>query len=137
MRKNLILIENDKGNFNIRDFGPHIAGQDGKDTFDLTIRSADQKINVIFSNINIAELFTRFDIKGKHFKAGVYFSIDFIEVGKDASQVCLVITKTLFSLFKTASVDGRLQIKSEIPLTVTDGANFKKYQKTSSKAKAA
>lgn len=137
MSKQLILAENGKGNFDINCFGTHIAGSDGADIFDLIVRSSDLVVDLHLRNVKISDVFTRLDVKGKDFQAGTYHTTDFIEVARGKKLVCLIVTKTLFSLFKSALRDHRLQIRSEMPISLTDGTNFQKYQKTIGKSKAA
>jgi len=134
MKKALTLIENGNGNFNIKDFGTHIAGVDGKESFDLIIKSSDRQVDVVIPGVHINDLFSRFDVNGEHFKAGIYFSTDFIKVIKSRNQICLEVTKKLFSLFEQSAEHNTLQVKSEPRLTVATGAKIQTYQKTILKA---
>ncbi len=137
MSKVLTLIENGKGNFNIKDFGTHIAGADGNKSFDLVIKSSDRQVDVTISNVHIDDLFARFDVNGEHFKAGIYFSTDFIKVIKSKNHVCLEVTKKLFALFEHSQASKSLYVRSEPRLAVAAGSKIQTYYKTNIKPSAA
>lgn len=108
MKKEVILVENGKGNFDLRKFGVSIAGNNGDAKFDLVIRSSDYSINLTINNVCIDELFERFDTSGKDFNADKYTTTDIIEVLETQSGYHFKTTKKILNLFKISDKSGRL-----------------------------
>jgi hypothetical protein len=118
--KTLRLVENGKGNFDIRSFGVSYTGVDGKSPFRVVLESLDNKISIELTCVTIGQFFTKLDLRGKDFTSDSYSSTDFIKISTNSSDdtIAMITTKAVAETFFSSQKHGNVKNKSRVKIII-------------------